>query len=124
MTGIEEISRAKSIPASYLAKLFQTLAKKGFVRSFRGPDGGFALTRSPREINLLEVIEAVEGPIFLNDCLIQRGFCPQNEVCSVHDVWREAQGRFLDYLKGCNFKELAEAESKKIKGKGPCTLVQ
>ncbi|MFQ5329087.1 MAG: RrF2 family transcriptional regulator [Thermodesulfobacteriota bacterium] len=110
MLGIEEIAKARHIPQSYLAKLFQALAKKGFVRSFRGPEGGFALARSPGEINLLEVIEAVEGPIFLNECLIQRGYCPQNDVCTVHDVWREAQNRFLDYLRCCNLEQLAEAE--------------
>jgi Rrf2 family iron-sulfur cluster assembly transcriptional regulator len=117
MSGIEEISKARDIPASYLAKLFQTLAKKGFVRSFRGPEGGFALTCSPRDINLLEVIEAVEGPIFLNECLIQRGYCPQDNVCAVHHVWRDAQSRFLDCLRSCNFERLAEEEAAKAKSK-------
>ena len=124
MSGIEEIAKARSIPASYLAKLFQTLAKKGFVRSFRGPEGGFALTCSPRDINLLEVIEAVEGPIFLNECLIQRGYCPQDNVCAVHHVWREAQSRFLDCLRSCNFEQLAEEEIAKSKVKQSCTSVQ
>ncbi|MCP3676316.1 MAG: Rrf2 family transcriptional regulator [Deltaproteobacteria bacterium] len=117
MSGIEEISKARSIPASYLAKLFQTLAKKGFVRSFRGPEGGFALTRPPSDINLLEVIEAVEGPIFLNECLIQRGYCPQDAVCTVHHVWRETQSRFLDCLRSYNFEQLAEEEVAKSKVK-------
>jgi len=109
-SGVEEISKARKIPVSYMAKLLQTLAKKGFVRSFRGPEGGFALARSPRDINLLEVIEAVEGPIFLNECLIQRGYCPQNDTCTVHDVWREAQSRFLDHLRSCNMEQLAAGE--------------
>ena len=110
---VEEISKAKSIPLSFLAKLFQTLAKKGFVRSFRGPEGGFALTKPPRDINLMEVIEAVEGPIFLNDCLIEKGYCPQDEVCPVHDVWQGTQRKFLDDLKGYNFEQLAAAGRKK-----------
>ena len=115
--SIEEISKAKDIPVSFLAKLFQTLAKRGFVRSFRGPEGGFALTKPPRDINLVEVIEAVEGPIFLNDCLIQKGYCPQDEVCPVHDVWQETQRKFLDDLKGYNFEQLAAAGREKIANK-------
>jgi len=111
---VEEISKAKSIPVSFLAKLFQTLARKGYVRSFRGPEGGFALTKPPRDINLMEIIEAVEGPIFLNDCLIEKGYCPQDEVCPVHDVWQETQRKFLDDLKGYNFEQLAAAGRKKI----------
>ena len=112
--SVEEISKAKDIPVSFLAKLFQTLVKRGFVRSFRGPEGGFALTRPPRDINLLEVIEAVEGPIFLNDCLIQKGYCPQDEVCPVHDVWQETQRKFLDDLKGYNFEQLAATGREKM----------
>lgn len=108
-SDIEEISKAQDVPAAYLAKLFQGLAKKGFVRSFRGPEGGFVLTKKPGEINLLEVIEAVEGPIFLNDCLIHKGYCPRDEMCPVHDVWREAQNKFLDYLRGSTFDDLARA---------------
>lgn len=108
-SDVEEIAKAQGVPPAYLAKLFQSLAKKGFIRSFRGPEGGFVLAKKPKDISLLEIIEAVEGPIFLNDCLIHTGFCPRDEVCPVHDVWRGAQNRFLEYLKGATFEELAKA---------------
>jgi Rrf2 family protein len=116
-TGIEEIAKAQDVPPAYLAKLFQTLAKKGFVRSVRGHDGGFILARKPEEISFLEIIEAVEGPIFLNECLIHEGFCPKDDVCPVHDIWKEAQDRLLDFLRGCDFKLIAEAGEKKTKRK-------
>ncbi len=110
---IEEIAKAQDVPLPYMAKLFQTLARKGFVKSFKGQKGGFVLTRDPREINLLEVIEAMEGPIFLNVCLFHEGYCPRDKVCSVHDVWAEAQKRLVDYLRGCNFAQMAIATKKK-----------
>lgn len=113
--GIEEIATAQGVPPAYLAKLFQTLGKKGFVRSVRGHDGGFVLTKNPSEISFLEIIEAVEGPIFLNDCLINDGYCANDSVCPVHDVWGEAQNRLLGFFRSCNFKELAEAGVKKRK---------
>lgn len=116
-TGIEEIAKAQEVPPAYLAKLFQTLAKKGFVRSVRGHDGGFLLARKPEDISFLEIIEAVEGPIFLNDCLIHEGYCPRDKTCPVHDVWREAQKRFLDFLTSCDFKTLAKAGEQKAKAK-------
>ncbi len=112
-TGIEEIARAQSVPPAYLAKLFQTLGKKGYVRSVRGHEGGFVLIKRPEEISFLNIIEAVEGPIFLNDCLINEGFCSRDKICPVHDVWGEAQSRLLDFFSSCNFKELSEAGIKK-----------
>ncbi|TAN60595.1 Rrf2 family transcriptional regulator [bacterium] len=113
--SVEEIAKARSVPVPYLAKLFQLLARKGFVRSQRGADGGFSLARSPREITLLEIIEAVEGPIFLNDCLIHKGFCPMDEACPIHDVWKKGQEMFLGHLRGTTLEALVSAAAVKEK---------
>jgi Rrf2 family protein len=104
---IEEISRAQEVPKAYLAKIFQTLAKKGFVKSYRGPDGGFVLSKPASEIHLLDAIEAMEGKIFLNECLIHVGACKRDTICPIHDIWREAQQRLLGYLSECTFEDLA-----------------
>lgn len=110
---IEEISTAQEVPKAYLAKIFQQLSKKGFVKSYRGPEGGFLLLKAPKDISLFETIEAIEGPIHLNECLIHDGFCPRDQVCPIHDVWREAQTRFIDFLNESNFDQLAESARKK-----------
>lgn len=117
-TGIEEVSKAQDVPSAYLAKLFQLLAKKGYVRSFRGAGGGFALAKNPKDITLLEIIETLEGRIFLNDCLIREGYCPKDNVCPIHDVWREAQKKFLEHLNNCTFEQLAANAIKKQKLRG------
>jgi len=113
--GIDEIAKAQDVPPAYLAKLFQSLAKKGFVKSFRGVEGGFILEKKPKDISLLDIIEAMEGHIYLNDCLIRDGYCPRDETCPVHDVWHEAQRRFVDYLKGCTFEDMAKASKIKVR---------
>jgi Rrf2 family protein len=110
---VEEIAKARAVPVSYLAKLFQLLARKGFVRSQRGADGGFSLAKDPGDINLLEIIEAVEGPIFLNDCLIHKGYCPMDEVCPIHDVWKKGQELFLGHLRATTLLALAKASEVK-----------
>lgn len=112
---IEEIGEAQDVPKAYLAKIFQTLGKKGFVKSYRGPDGGFALIKRPADISMLEVIEAMEGPMHLNDCLIHAGFCHREESCPVHDVWAQAQKKMMDFLAESNFEQLAEAGKEKAK---------
>ena len=113
-SDIDEIAKDQHVPASYLAKLFQTLARKGFIQSFRGPDGGFALSKEPAEITLLQVIESVEGPICLNYCLLRVGACSRDKVCPVHDVWSEAQKRFLDLLSKVTFEDLVKSSEEKL----------
>ncbi len=115
-TDIEEISEKAEVPTPYLAKLFQTLAKKGFVRSMRGPEGGFILLKRPEAISLLEIIEAVEGPIFLNDCLIHNNYCKRESKCPIHDVWRGAEKAFLSHLQSCSFRDLVNAGIAKREG--------
>lgn len=105
---VEEVSSAQDVPRAYLAKIFQTLSKKGFVRSFRGPDGGFVISGSAKDLSILDVIEAIEGPIHLNECLIKVGFCDRDELCPVHDIWREAQDTLISRLTGTSFADLAE----------------
>lgn len=110
---IEEIAKSQNIPPAYLAKLLQELARKGFLKSYKGQQGGFVLIKPPKLISLLDVIEAMEGPIFLNYCLIYSGYCDRELACPVHDVWVHAQKLLVDYLSNCNFEELALATKAK-----------
>ncbi len=115
LCDIEEIAKSTDTPPAYLAKLLQLLVRKGFVRSFKGQKGGFSLARHPKDIKLLDVIEAMEGPIFLNYCLIYEGYCERDKHCPVHDVWGGAQKVLVDYLSGCSFEQLAiDAKAKQI----------
>ena len=66
---VGDIASAEQLSESYLAKIFQELAKGGLVRSHRGAKGGFSLARPPEQITLRQVIEAIEGPIAINRCL-------------------------------------------------------
>lgn len=116
--GVEEIAERQNVPAFYLAKLFQGLVRKGFVKSFRGADGGFTLSMDPGDITLLQIIESVEGPIYLNDCLLRDGVCSRQYSCPVHDVWSEAQKRFLEHLKKITFKDLVKSAESKASGGG------
>ncbi len=110
-----EISKAQDVPANYLAKIMQQLARQNLVRSRRGPRGGYALARPARSITLRQVIEAVEGPIFLNVCLIRKGECSRDDVCPVHDVWRKAQRRLFEVLDSATMEDLAREGARKAR---------
>jgi len=108
---ISEIAEAQEVPKSYLSKIMQQLGRAGLVRSRRGAKGGFELARDPEELTLRETIEAVEGPINLNVCLIRPGECHRDTTCPVHPVWREAQEKLLEVLEAKTMADLArEAE--------------
>lgn len=107
---LSAIAKAQDVPPRFLAKIFQALAKGGVVKSHRGAKGGFSLARPASEITIKDVIEAIEGPIHLNVCLIGEGECVRDKICPVHAIWEEAQDRMMGVLGQANFADLAKAE--------------
>jgi Rrf2 family protein len=104
----QEIAERQSIPAPFLAKIVSQLSTSGLVETYRGAGGGVMLARPPAEINLLDVIEALDGPVRLNRCVIEPDACPREDKCPVHDVWVEAQRDLTRTLTSVTFDNLAE----------------
>ena len=107
VTLLREVAQNQEVPESYLAKIFQDLNKAGLVRSHRGARGGFSLARPASDITLRQVIEALQGPICLNQCLDIREGCPRMEHCAIEPVLRRAQDQLLDTLDAATFDRLA-----------------
>ncbi len=103
VTMVEEIARKMHSPKSFLAKILQKLAKADIVKSYRGVKGGFALAKRPREITLLDVIEAVQGPVIMNICALDRRMCRVSGTCSIHPAWIEVRKQVENLLKKKNF---------------------
>lgn len=105
---VSEIARAMDVPPLFLAKIFQQFSKLGLVRSFRGSGGGFLLGRSPEDITLCEIVEAVEGPIMPNRCVMSSGTCSRDKVCTVHPVWKKVQANVRETLSAVTLKDLSD----------------
>jgi Rrf2 family protein len=105
---VSEVAEATGVPQTFLAKIFQNFAKLGLVNSFRGTGGGFLLGRHPSQITLRQVVEAVEGPIIPNRCLIGEGSCERQTFCTVHPVWRKVQGELVTILESVTLEDLAK----------------
>jgi Rrf2 family protein len=105
----EDLGRRTGVPHAYLAKIIQALAHAGLVRTQRGTRGGIVLLEEPRAITLRQVIEAVEGPISLNRCLVRPGMCPRDRFCPVHPVWARIQEIVIRELDSVCLKDLADA---------------
>jgi len=104
---VGEIAEASCIPKTFLAKILQDFTKVGLVTSFRGTGGGFTLSRPPAGITLRQVVEAIEGPIMPNRCLLGTGTCERDTFCRVHPVWRKVREEISFILDGVTIEELA-----------------
>ena len=96
----------QKIPPSFLAKIISQLSIAGLLHTSRGARGGVTLARQPEEITLLEVIEANDGPIQLNECVGDTGVCSFDDSCPLRPVWCDAQEDLVNRLKGTNFADM------------------
>lgn len=107
---LSEIAAAVDVPQTFLAKIFQQFSKVGLVKSYRGTGGGFVLGRPANTITLLEVVEAVEGTIVPNRCVINVGECIRDHVCVVHPIWKKIQMQVRETLSEVTMQDLAEKQ--------------
>jgi Rrf2 family protein len=99
------------IPPSFLAKIVSQLSIAGLLHTSRGARGGVTLARPPKEINLLEVIEAIDGPIQLNECVGDNSTCSFDDNCPLRPVWTEAHLQLVNRLKGTNFADMMKKDT-------------
>jgi Rrf2 family protein len=103
-----QVAQEQHIPPSFLAKIISQLSIAGLLHTSRGARGGVTLARAPKDITLLEVIEAIDGPIMLNECVGDSSTCTFDEDCPLRPVWCEAQNELVTRLKSTNFEQLLE----------------
>jgi len=82
---------------NHLAKVMLTLAKLGFVKSLRGPSGGFVLARDPKDVSLLEIYEAIEGKIFIPKCPLDKQVCPFDS-CILNNVLNKVTSEIVEFF--------------------------
>ena len=109
-TATSAIAEEQKIPPSFLSKIISQLSIAGLLHTSRGARGGVTLAREPKEITLLEVIEAIDGPIQLNECVGDSGSCAFDDNCPLRPVWCEAQEDLVGRLRRTNFADMLVKE--------------
>ena len=104
----EEIAQRQSIPSAFLTKIVARLAAADLVQTQRGVKGGIRLARPADEITLLEVVEAIDGPITFNRCNRRPSECTRDRTCAVHPIWLELCEEFRARLSSYNFAAIAD----------------
>jgi len=106
-----QIAQEQRIPPSFLAKIISQLSIAGLIHTSRGARGGVSLARSPEDISILEVVEAIDGPIMLNECTSSVEACPFGEECPIRPVWCGTQNELVDRLKVTTFATFYNGKS-------------
>ncbi len=110
-----QIAEEMDIPPSFLAKIISQLSIAGLIHTSRGAHGGVSLARKPKDVSLLDVVEAIDGPIALNECTLDPSVCLFGNTCPIHEVWCQAQAELVHKLKQSTFDELVEREKELVK---------
>lgn len=104
-----EIADSMEIPDRYLTQILAHLANLGLLEAVAGPNGGYSLARPPETITLLDVVEAAEGPISLDECVLRGRPCEWEDVCPIHVPWARSQNALKAQLSKATFADLVES---------------
>ncbi len=100
------IAERQDISYQLACKLMQKMNEAGLVSSFMGPKGGFILSKDPSKIDLLEIIQAVQGPVSVNKCLAEEDECPRKDICPRTGKLQEMQDYIVKFLSDITLGDL------------------
>lgn len=110
---VKEVARAADIPAPYLAKIINALARRGLVRTQRGIGGGVTLSRAATEITMLDVCSALDDPVTQTTCMMGTAVCSDERACPAHKFWSAARTKVLEFLARTTVADIAAFESRR-----------
>ena len=113
-TGLRQarqISTEMNIPYKTLTLVLAGLVSEGLLEAAHGPKGGYRLARHPRDISLLDIVEAAEGPVTFDHCVLRDGPCDWVETCPVHDTWARTQKALTQELASTSLEEMAAIDA-------------
>ena len=116
-----EIAKSQKISPHFVSTIAVLLKRAGFIKTTRGPNGGIALARAPKDLRLLEVIEAVRGPLAVMPCLEKpKSGCKSPLSCPVYGMWSDINRRIRDVLNDYTLEDIlkqikSDSKNKPIK---------
>ncbi|MDD5368968.1 MAG: Rrf2 family transcriptional regulator [Anaerolineaceae bacterium] len=100
-----QIAEDQHIPPSFLAKIISQLSIAGLIHTSRGARGGVSLAHTAGEVSILEVVEAIDGPITLNECTEDGSACPFTDDCPLRPLWCDTQSELVTRLRNTSFAD-------------------
>ena len=113
LCGSREISGGESIPNSFLCKILLDLRRKRLLRSYKGTGGGYELALPPEEINLLMIVQAIEGELSFSGCILEDKECSAHGECALHDSWLDLRNQLVRFLETQTLADLVRTRQAK-----------
>lgn len=110
---LNSISNELNISFKYLENIFKLLKRSRIVSGTRGPEGGYKLIRAPGELTIYEIIDALDGPLFMIECGVNTGSCENKSICSAWSFWGELQNHVKSFLQKKTLAHLLDNNSLK-----------
>ena len=104
---VKQIAEEADIPSHFLAKILQQMARKGFLRSSKGPTGGFCLRMNAADLSLLQIVDSIDGLADFERCPAGMAECNDQAPCGMHDSWKALRSRIMEYLERTSIEDLA-----------------
>jgi Rrf2 family cysteine metabolism transcriptional repressor len=115
---VDVIAEAQSIPPRFLEQILLLLRRSGFVRSRRGPRGGYLLAKPPSEINVAQITRAIDGPLAPVACVsqLEHEECELADTCELRWLWQEVRDSISDMLEAVSFQDIMDRYKRKGAG--------
>ncbi len=110
---IKDIAEATGLPHAYLAKIINSLARKGLILTQRGIGGGAELAKSARQISLYDVALALDEPLLQEKCMFGTSHCSDERACPAHEFWKVQREKQITFLKTHSLEDIAEFERRR-----------
>ena len=115
---LKDIAKRQEISLKYLDRILSSLKTTGLVKSLRGAKGGYVLNKPPPKITVSQIVEALEGPLELVECVTNKDYCRRVKFCVMHDIWYELGKAMEVVLKTTTLEDLVIRDRKKRKSSG------
>ena len=117
---LKDIAQSQQISEKYISRLVIDLRRAKLVRSVRGVNGGFHLAKLPEEITLLEILETMEGPISVVECVRSPEKCTRRTLCPARDIWSKLNDGIRELTQQITLDDILNAYRKRNAEKGIC----
>lgn len=108
---IKEISDRQEVSVAYLEQILNKLRRAGFIRSVKGPGGGYLLSKSPGSVSIAAILKELEGPVAITSCLDPEEGCSRVEGCVTHLLWKSLGAKIEAFLETITLKDLVGKEA-------------
>ena len=117
---LKDIAQSQQISEKYISRLVIDLRRARLVRSVRGINGGFHLAKAPEQITLLEILETMEGPVSVVDCVRSPEKCKRQSLCPARDIWQQLNDGIRELTSKITLDDILNAYRRRNAQNGIC----